>query len=418
MKRFVSLLLVMLSCAVFASAQTTGAIAGTISDPNGALVPNATVIVKGQSGQEFTVTSSGNGTYRIPAVAAGVYAVTITANGFKKSLVSNVKVDVGVPTTVDATLEVGSVEQVVEITSGGEVLQTQTATVGTTITGRQITQTPIASRDALDLVGLLPGTATVGRPRTASINGLPKGALTITLDGVDVQVNDSRSSDGYFTYVRPRVDAIEEVTVSTANPGAESGGDGAIQVKFVTKRGSNDYHVGTFWQHRNDAFNANYWYLNRNPAGLDANGKSVRQKMRLNQYGFNGSGPIPLLKFGEGGGIFDSGVNKRYFFVNYEEFRQPQSLSRTRKILTPDAQAGIYRYLATIPTAGLPTGCTAIATAGQMECARNVFTIAAAASPFIYMYGLLLSRSLWVNEYIKFQEAFSAAVLANLLLQK
>jgi Carboxypeptidase regulatory-like domain len=210
-------------------AQTTGSISGTVIDANGAIVPNATVTVKGQGGQEFTVTTNDNGTYRVPAVAAGFYTVTVTRDGFKKTVFSNVKVDVGVPSTVDAALEVGNLEQVVEVTTGGEVLQTQTATIGTTITGRQITETPVASRDALDLVGLLPGTASVGAVRRSSINGLPKGSLSITIDGVDVQDNLLRSSDGFFTYVRPRLDAIDEVTVSTANPGAEGGGDGAEQ---------------------------------------------------------------------------------------------------------------------------------------------------------------------------------------------
>lgn len=379
MKKLLFIVLVILSIVVFASAQTTGSIAGTVADANGALVPNATVLVKGEGGQQFTATTSENGTFRIPAVASGLYTVTVTSKGFKKSVFNNVKVDLGLPATVDAVLEVGSVEQVVEVTTGGEVLQTQTATVGATIQSRQILGTPIASRDALDIVSTLPGTATVGRPRTSTINGLPKGSLSITIDGVDVQANDARSSDGFFTYVRPRVDAIEEVTVSTANPGAESSGDGAIQIKMVTKRGANDYHVGAFWQHRNDALNANYWYLNRNPAGLDKNGRSLRQKMRLNQYGFNGSGPIPFLKFGEGGKIVDSGKDKRFFFFNYEEFRQPQALSRTRKIISPEAQGGTYQYFATIPSSGLPTGCATTATANQMLCSRNVFTIAANA---------------------------------------
>ena len=326
-------------------AQTTGSIAGTVNDPNGAVVPNATVTVKGESGQEFTVTTTENGTYRIPAVANGLYMITVTSTGFKTAITTNVKVDVGLPTTVDTVLEIGSVGETVEITSGGEVLQTQTATVGTNITGRQITETPIASRDALDLIALLPGTATVGRPRSASINGLPKGSLSITIDGVDVQDNLLRSSDGYFTYVRPRIDAIEEVTVSTANPGAESGGDGAVQIRFVTRRGTNHYNGGLFWQHRNTALNANYWYLNRDGA-RDDNGKALRQKIILNQYGGRLGGPIPFLNFGDGGGpLFNSGKDKRFFFVNYEEFRQPESLSRTRTILSPLAQSGIYQYI-------------------------------------------------------------------------
>ena len=381
MKRFLKVVmpaLVLLVFQVMVYAQGTGSISGAVTDPNGAVIAGASVIISGGAGQKFSVVTAESGNYRVPAIENGVYTVTISASGFKTSSIKNVKVDVATPVTVDAKLEIGNVGEVVEVTSGGEVLQTQTATVGATIQSRQILGTPIASRDALDIVGTLPGTATVGRPRTSTINGLPKGSLSITIDGVDVQANDSRSSDGFFTYVRPRVDAIEEVTVSTANPGAESSGDGAIQIKFVTKRGANDYHVGAFWQTRNDAFNANYWYLNRNPVGLDKNGKSVRQKMRLNQYGFNGSGPIPFLKFGEGGGIFDSGKDKRFFFVNYEEFRQPQSLSRTRKIISPEAQTGTYQYFATIPSSGLPTGCATTATANQMLCARNVFTIAAA----------------------------------------
>lgn len=348
MRKFTKFLIVglaLLMTQIAIHAQSTGSIAGSVTDPNGAVVPGATVKVKGSAGQEFSAVTNDNGGYRIPSVANGTYSVTITATGFKTLTFSSVKVDIGTPVTVDGKLEIGSVGEVVEISSGGEVLQTQTASVGTTIQGRQITGTPIASRDALDLVGLLPGTATVGRPRQASINGLPKGALTITIDGVDVQDNLLRSSDGYFTYVRPRVDAIEEVSVSTANPGAESGGDGAVQIKFVTKRGTNDYTGGMFYQHRNEFLNANYWYLNRNPVGLDTDGKSTRQKIRLHQYGAHAGGPIPFLGFGEGVGPFDSGKNKRFFFINYEEFRQPESQSRTRVVLTPAAQSGVYSYV-------------------------------------------------------------------------
>ena len=378
MKFFLNGLAVMLMLVIShlaIQAQNTGSITGTVVDQNGAVVPNANVTVKGEGGQEFTVATSDNGTYRIPAVPNGLYTVTITSTGFKTSITTNVKVDVGLPTTVDTALEVGNVGETVEITSGGEVLQTQTATVGTTITGRRITETPIASRDALDLVGLLPGTASVGAPRRSSINGLPKGSLSITIDGVDVQDNLLRSNDGYFTYVRPRIDAIEEVTVSTSNPGAESGGDGAVQIRFVTRRGTNDYDGGLFWQHRNTALNANYWYLNRDGA-RDDNGKALRQKIQLNQYGGFFGGPIPFFHFGEGGPFGTSGKDKRFFFVNYEEFRQPESLSRTRVILTPEAQSGIYTYITGI-LSPLPQGCAAISTS-QMQCQRSVFSIAAA----------------------------------------
>lgn len=327
-------------------AQITGSMVGNIVDANGAAVPNATVVVTSEAGQEFTVVTNSSGGYRVPALGSGLYTVVVTSSGFKRSLVEKVKVDVGTPVTVNVVLQTGDVSESVTVTgAGGEVLQTQTATVGTTITGRQITETPIASRDALDLIGNLPGTATVGAPRRSSINGLPKGALSISIDGVDVQDNLLRSSDGYFTYVRPRLDAIEEVTVSTANPGAEAGGDGAVAIKFVTKRGTNDYTGSLFYQHRDESLNANYWYQNRD-GQRDSNGEAFRQKIRLNQYGGSFGGPIPFLRFGDGGGsYFDSGKDSRFFFVNYEEFRLPASMARARTVFTPEAQAGTYRYI-------------------------------------------------------------------------
>ncbi len=349
MRKFSNTLIVLVLIAfslLAVQAQTTGSIAGTVVDQTGAVVPNATITVKGQSGQEFTATTSNNGTYNIPAVASGFYIVTVTSTaGFKTFVASNVKVDVGVPTTVDAALEVGGQEQVVEVTSGGEVLQTQTATVATTITGRQINETPVASRNALDLVNLLPGVSQVGRPRTSSINGLPKGSLSITLDGADAQDNNNRSSDGYFTNVQPKIDAIEEVTVSTANPGAESSGDGAVQIKFITKRGTNQYRGGVFEQVRNTSLNAANFFNNRDLRPLPGSDKAPRTKVQLNQFGGRLGGPLPFPNFGEGGPIFQSGKDRLFFFFNYEQFRQPESLLRTRTVLTPQARAGVFSYI-------------------------------------------------------------------------
>lgn len=234
-------------------------------------------------------------------------------------------------------MQAGDIAETVVVTGGAEVLQTETATVGTTIQGRQILETPIQSRDALDLVTLLPGTATLGTNRTSSINGLPKSALTIQIDGVDVQDNYLKSSDGFFTFIRPRIDAIDEVTISTASPGAESSGDGAVALKFQTRRGTDDYHGTGFYQHRDEGLNANNFQNNYN--------NLPKQKLRLNQFGGSFGGPIPFLNFGEGVGPYSSGKGKRYFFVNYERFHLNEvSPTRTRQVLTADAQGGIFRY--------------------------------------------------------------------------
>lgn len=137
-----SAMLFVLQMAAFG--QITGSIAGNVIDANGAAVPNATVVITGESGQEFTVVTNESGGYRVPALGSGLYTAVVTASGFKRSLVEKVKVDVGTPTTVNVSLQTGDVSESVTVTgSGGEVLQTQTATVGTTITGRQITETQL-----------------------------------------------------------------------------------------------------------------------------------------------------------------------------------------------------------------------------------------------------------------------------------
>src|SRR5204862_1277984 len=206
-----------------------------------------------------------------------VYTATISVKNFKQSKVTDIKIDAGKPSSFNVALEVGSQDQTVTIVGSAELLQTQTATVGTTLTGRQITDIPTASRDALDLVLTMPGTATPGRPRTSTVNGLPKGALNITIDGINVQDNLLKSSDGFFTFVRPRTDAIDDVTVSTATPGAESSGEGAVQIKFTTEGGGSSYHGGVYWYHRNPALNANYWFFNRDNPHNTHDGKADQQ---------------------------------------------------------------------------------------------------------------------------------------------
>jgi hypothetical protein len=173
--------------------------------------------------------------------------------------------------------------------------------------------------------------------RTSSINGLPKSALTIQIDGVDVQDNFLKSSDGFFTFIRPRIDAIDEVTVSTATPGAESSGDGAVAIKFQTRRGTDEYHGSGFWQHRDEGLNATNFQNNYL--------KVPKAKLRLNQFGGSFGGPLPLPGFGEGGPAIHSGKGRAYFFFNYERFHLNEtSPNRQRQVLTAEAQNGIFRY--------------------------------------------------------------------------
>jgi hypothetical protein len=368
---FVLVVLALVGVPVLGQSSAAGSLTGTVTDPTGAVVPGASVTVKNDAtGQEFTAKTNDEGMFNISSLGSGLYTATIAVKGFKQAKVTAIKVDAGKPASFTAALEVGSQDQTVTIVGSAELLQTQTATVGTTLSGRQITDIPTASRDALDLVLALPGTTTPGRPRTSSVNGLPKGALNITLDGINVQDNLLKSNDGFFTYVRPRTDAIQEVTVSTSNPGAESSAEGAVQIKFVTAAGGNEYHGGGYWYHRNPALNANYWFNNRDLAADPVTHKAPQQRILLNQFGVKVGGPISIP------GVF-SGKDRAFFFVNYEEYRLPEkSTQRVRNLPTEDAINGIYKFTTTSQTYAPPAGVTCT-TGATRTCAVNVLTMAA-----------------------------------------
>jgi hypothetical protein len=342
--RVISLLalLTMSSLIAFSQGITTTSLSGAVLDSTGSVVPGADVIIRDETtGAEFRAASAGNGTFSVPALTAGVYSVTVSAKGFKQAIIKGVKVDAGIPASVNATLEVGATTDSVVIQGGGEVLQTQSAAISTTITGRQITDLPFTSRNVTDLLLYLPGTTTPGRPRSSSFNGLPQGAINMTLDGVSIQDNGARNTDGFYTNIYPRVDAVEEVTLSTATPGAESAGEGAVQIKMVTRQGTNEYRGSLYEYHRNKALDANYWFNNRNfrpgPNDNPATFKADRDLMILNQFGGRLGGPIKIPW------LFD-GHDKAFFFVNYEQFRLATSQAQSRTILSPQAQQGIFQY--------------------------------------------------------------------------
>ena len=215
------------------------------------------------------------------------------------------------------------------MSSSSEIVQTQSSTVSTTINTNQITKLPITTRSAMDFVNLLPGVSTPSGNRDATINGLPRGTINITLDGVNIQDNTLRSTDGFFAIVSPRLDAIEEVTVQTATQGADSSGQGAVQIKFTTHAGTNSFTGSAYEYYRSDKLNANTWFNNRNGV--------AKPKLKQNQFGGRFGGPIVIP------GLYD-GHNKAFFFVNYEEVRQPSDTTRNRTILNPAAQSGVYSY--------------------------------------------------------------------------
>ena len=154
-----------------AQVTTSGRLTGLVTDSQGALVPGATIeAVQNETKTVFKATANGEGSWSVPSVPNGTYTISVTAPNFKKTVLQNVKVDAGQIATANATLEPGGANEEVVISGGGEILQTESANVATTITGKQITQLPFVTRDALQLVLTLPGVQTPVSPRTSTIN--------------------------------------------------------------------------------------------------------------------------------------------------------------------------------------------------------------------------------------------------------
>jgi len=312
----------------------TSTLDGTVTDPQGATVAKAEIGVTSlQTGQSFHTISDDKGHWAVPSLPTGTYSLMVKASGFKTGTKSDIKMDAGIPATANLTLEVGAVTETVEVTGGAEVVETTSATVSNDLTGRQVNDLPIPSRNATDLIVTLPGTNTPAGPRNTTFDGLPQATVNMTLDGVNIQDNLLKNGSGgaFYPVVYPRTDAVEEVSVTTAASGAESLGEGAIQVKFVTKSGTNQWHGGGFWQERNTFFDANTYFNNID--GL------ARDRILLHQVGAHIGGPI--IK------------NKLFIFFNYEVFRFPQSWNEAQdkgaqlQVLTDSARNGIFTYRAT-----------------------------------------------------------------------
>jgi hypothetical protein len=339
-------------------------LSGTVVDQSGGVIPGADVTLKNNdTGTEFKVVTSESGTFSIPSLPAGTYTGTVSMAGFKQAVVKDIKLTAGTPGSIKVTLEVGGSNETITVQANTEIVHATTANIAMTMNTTQLQQLPMASRNAMDFLVFLPGVNTTSSNRASTINGMPNNVLNITIDGINTQDNylkGNAGGDGFFSMISPRLDAMEEVTLSTATPGAEAGGQGAIQIKYVTRSGNNEYHGSLYEYHRNPDFNSNYFFTNRDaaptwngstdactPAQLASNFsncKAPRARVLLNQPGGRVGGPIRLPKkiFGPLG---FNGKDKAFFFVNFEEYRLPAQATRTRTIFSPDMQQGLFDYL-------------------------------------------------------------------------
>ncbi len=294
---------------------------GTVVDTTGGAIPGATVVVTDAAGGSFTAVTNAQGVFSLPSMNPGTYAVTVTLSGFKTAVVSDVRLQPGQPFNVKVQLELGQLQETVNVASAPSCINTQTATVSSTLNANQLNRMPSVTRNALNAIIFLPGVNTPTTNRNSTVNGLPESFLYITLDGVTNQDNFNKTTDGFFASVYPRQDAVEAVTVTTAASGANQGGSGAVSINFVTRSGTNQYTGSAYQSYRNPAMNTNYWF-NEN-AGLP-------NEIRLHQFGARFGGPIV--------------ANKAFFFVHYEHLRFPNSFTRTRTTFADEVLDGWFPY--------------------------------------------------------------------------
>jgi hypothetical protein len=214
---------------------STATLTGSVVDADGGLIPGATVEVKNNAtGVVMSVVTNTSGVFSVPGLNPGTYTITVSLSGFKTSVISDVRLIGGTAAEVKATLAVGALTETVEVRGGARLVQTQSATVTSTFTTEQLMSLPQASRNGLNAIGLLPGVTQTGTMRAATINGLPQNTINIAIDGISVS-NNLQTGDGFYAQVFPRMDAVEEVTVTGATPGADSGALGSVQIGFVTR---------------------------------------------------------------------------------------------------------------------------------------------------------------------------------------
>ena len=315
-----------------AQGSATSSLSGIVTDTGGGVIPGATVVVKNNAtGVTTESTTTAAGTFNVPALDPGTYTVTISLGGFKTAVITDVRLLSATPANIQAKLEVGALTETVEVKGGSTLVQTQSTAVTSTIAVEQLNELPLVTRNALYAVAFLPGVATAGGPRGSTISGLPNNTINVTIDGISTG-NSFQSTDGFFSMITPRLDAVEEITVTGATPGAGSG-SGAVQIAFTTRAGTNAYDGSLYHTIRDPRLNTNYYFNKIN--NLDKN------NVRLHTYGGRLGGPIVIP------GLYD-GRNKAFFFFNMEHQYQPSEATRTRTILNPAAEQGIFTYMQTV----------------------------------------------------------------------
>jgi hypothetical protein len=309
---------------VYSQSTQTGGITGVVTDQGGSLVKGATVdVISETTGRSVrTVTVGEDASFTATLLPPGSYRIEVTANNFKKAVVGGVKVNITETTRQDVSLEVGKIQETVNVEASPSLINPSSAQTGQALDSQTLNTLPLASPNFLFLLSLSSGVS--GEPtdvRTAgrgtadvSVNGQRTSNNSVSLNGINV--NDFNLAH-FDTVPLPNPNTLQEMKVATSLYDATQGSKGGGALGLVTKTGTKDFHYELYWQHRNDYLNANEYFFNKNG--------TKRGRLLQNVFGGSASGPIPKV-----GG---------FWFFNYQGVRARNGIDPNGSSTAPTVQA-------------------------------------------------------------------------------
>lgn len=318
---FVLVLVLTVSSQLYAQSERARII-GTVSDPQGAVIPGAAVTVTNvATGVATKTTTDAQGQYQAPELPIGAYKVKVEHEGFKTVETVAYTLEINQVQRIDVRLLLGPKNEIVEVSGEAAQVETVNPTLGASVIGVAIQEMPLNGRNVLDLAVLQPGVMHDNPDDTGAgtfnIAGARADSVTFLLDG---GLDNNLLSNG-VVYV-PNPDAVQEFRLLTSNYTAEYGRNAGGVVSLVTKSGTNDLHGSVFEYNRNDTFAANTYFNNKN--GLPNN------TLSRNQYGFGVGGPFVK--------------NKLFWFVSYEGQKLTQGETNIISTFTPEELQGNFSH--------------------------------------------------------------------------
>jgi hypothetical protein len=312
----------------------TASVIGEVTDVQRQVIPGVLITITNiQTGVSQTTVTDERGTYRAAALPPGRYRISAELSGFKQSVADNVALPVDSTTRQNFVVELGGVEEIVEVTAMSSVVNITDASLGNPISTEQIRNLPIEAGNVVQLLSLQPGVvfipvqnpATVD-PRFGSVSGARADQQNVTLDGVDV--NDVQNQTAFTSAVRMTQDALQEFRVSTSNYNADAGRSSGAQVSLVTRSGTNQFDGSGYWTFRRTATSSNEYFLKL--AQLAAGEPSKAPKLDKDIFSGAVGGPIRQ--------------NRMFFFGNIQRLLEKSETSLSRSVPSDSFRDGVLMY--------------------------------------------------------------------------